>query len=598
MVAYDRQQEPHVPRVTFFRYAEALVMFQEVNPDVKEALDYERMRAAFQESAGVELAVGEDPFGAHNQFTLGKAVTILRSGQPERLLRRIALAPWQKDLENVDGPNDDPDGLDEANKVVPRDCQGLNDAAKKGLSVGNWRLVAATPHWRVMTFQYGEGGGPGGRPIKGEPRYFRASGDPENVKQAVKRCIGDAVSDDVRGSSDIRVAILDSWPMDNEVIGIGDRPTKPLNKIRSFMANHPGAQANGHLQAAARGYLVNPANFRDYVSAHPTKNLPVRHHNWKTHELEPFYDVSDHGLFIAGMIKDIAPDTELAVYRVLNDYGTTDLHTLVRAVEDAIMDAREAGKRLVINMSLGFAPPLRVIKELLADPFAKQEAAAWHDLLHRKGHSDDQDGANPLLDAQALEADGLVELDPVNSNAKHLKGPLALVDFLFRLDGVPNVFVVASAGNDSHRPAKRLGPRLPAFVEGVLGVSAAGASFSNRDDIEPARDDAVAAYGGDAATPTGGNSNDTMHGPSGPAIAEKLPPPTTTSVTALPLPGTPNNSNGWAQWAGTSFAAPIATGLAACIWAERPAFSPVDFMKAIVGPLPPGARREIELMQM
>jgi hypothetical protein len=31
----------------------------------------------------------------------------------------------------------------------------------------------------------------------------------------------------------------------------------------------------------------------------------------------------------------------------------------------------------------------------------------------------------------------------------------------------------------------------------------------------------------------------------------------------------PNNQDGWIEWAGTSFSAPIASGLAAIIWCEQ-----------------------------
>ena len=50
------------------------------------------------------------------------------------------------------------------------------------------------------------------------------------------------------------------------------------------------------------------------------------------------------------------------------------------------------------------------------------------------------------------------------------------------------------------------------------------------------------------------------------------------------------NETGWALWAGTSFAAPVITGLAADLWAEHPELSPdavIEWLRhhaALLGP--------------
>jgi subtilisin family serine protease len=138
-----------------------------------------------------------------------------------------------------------------------------------------------------------------------------------------------------------------------------------------------------------------------------------------------------------------------------------------------------------------------------------------------------------------------------------LRGAIQALDILFNGDDqLSNVLIVAAAGNDS-QTGYRADPRIPAIVEGVLGVSAAvplqgqpgkwrSVAYSNADDLL-APDDGISAFGGDVDHAKGGAKD----GP----IALYL---------SNDLPG--GNTEGLAQWCGTSFATPIASGYAACIW--------------------------------
>jgi subtilisin family serine protease len=129
------------------------------------------------------------------------------------------------------------------------------------------------------------------------------------------------------------------------------------------------------------------------------------------------------------------------------------------------------------------------------------------------------------------------------------------------------------------------GPRLPAAIEGVLGVSAvrdglgAHASYSNADDLRDP-DDGIGAFGGDRGdgVPPPAGEEHLRPGIVGLFVSDEVPP----NEPNTPNDKNPANTHGWAEWDGTSFAAPVVTGLAACMWAVRPQLSPTQVIDHIV----------------
>ena len=127
------------------------------------------------------------------------------------------------------------------------------------------------------------------------------------------------------------------------------------------------------------------------------------------------------------------------------------------------------------------------------------------------------------------------------------------------------VLIVAAAGNDG-KPGSHYGARNPAAYESVLGVGAlvpdAGApsgyamAFYSNDSDDPLSA-GIATLGGDADPMTYDTRPDS--GVLGVYTGE------------FPQAGALPNPNGWAWWAGTSFAAPVITGaLPAIIGNNRP----------------------------
>src|SRR5260370_30059936 len=69
----------------------------------------------------------------------------------------------------------------------------------------------------------------------------------------------------------------------------------------------------------------------------------------------------DHGLFVTGIVRDLAPAANIECIRVLNDFGVGDTQTLIAALS-GIQDRRAKGgdlynKPVMVKLSLVVTPP-------------------------------------------------------------------------------------------------------------------------------------------------------------------------------------------------------------------------------------------------
>lgn len=372
--------------------------------------------------------------------------------------------------------------------------------------------------------------------------------------------VGTASRTMVTSGGGVNVAVLDTWPVGR-------------SRLNSDPAFGRIAEARARVQAAGgdtsrldqvlAGELV--VGVRDLVGS--TAGTIACCHVRPDGTIEEPYDVSDHGLFVADIIKDIAPEAVITVYRVLDDHGIGDLATVARAMEHALAGAERDGAPLIANLSLGFAPELLRLPALMNEPTAAyRQGEDW--LRQNAGVHRGANGRDPATTRAELTKAGLLTTEGGRKGV--FGGPLGLLEHLFSPTRLPdNVLVVAAAGNDSHRPRGIADPRLPASIEGVLGVSAATragafAAYSNADDLF-SPDDGIGAFGGDVDPATG----DTREGLIGLYVSEKFP-------------SGEDNKLGWAEWAGTSFAAPVVTGIAACTW---PAMGVVTTGQALMSAL-------------
>jgi polyhydroxyalkanoate synthesis regulator phasin len=254
------------------------------------------------------------------------------------------------------------------------------------------------------------------------------------------------------------------------------------------------------------------------------------------------FHMPDHGLFVTGIIRDLACEADIEYVRVLNDFGVCSVAVLVKALED--IQARMLptdpktgtegdlkNKPVVINLSL------------VVTPSEEDLLQAWFgvDPSHKMGEN-----AQTKYDAKLLRSHLHKVIQSLAANG---------------------AVIVGSAGNDSNTPDMpgRIGPRYPAAFQEVIAVGAVdengkAARYSDYPQLPPDHN-GIATYGGSVPTleDIGTDTNiDAMHG----VFSDKLYPALV--ATNPPKPDhDPHNPTGWAYWSGTSFATPIISAVAA-----------------------------------
>ncbi len=346
----------------------------------------------------------------------------------------------------------------------------------------------------------------------------------------------------------VTVFVLDAFPTAEQI---------------TAAANNPGCD-NPLLQGMAKGMVsISPTSTAPETRATP----PAIILNRFTDSNEPQgvttgkdlygnlvgFSLIDHGLTVAGIIRDLAPEANIECIRVLNDHGVGEVMTLINALK--YIKHRMASDLLntpvVINLSMVIGPP-------------------------------EGDRARLQLDDDAI-----------------LKQTLAQVASIIQSLTEDGAIVVASAGNDSdprdsmHPVGTRLGPRYHAAFAydpsldsqttaaiipvGAINGQGEVASYSNYPGP-----DGIAAYGGEIPTPYPPNADPntiTQIDPTVPldvvrgvyssatypafSMTDKYP---TSSGQPSGYPEYPApDASGWTCWAGTSFATPVISALAACL---------------------------------
>lgn len=388
-------------------------------------------------------------------------------------------------------------------------------------------VVAASPNWLATPAGEPTGGsGPGARPVPVDPLP-----NPLPYRFALEAL--PQLSGEQAHEQPVEVTILDTAPSCGALQRAYHRWAYDHPLLRGLF----GQLAYGLTAPLSITYAQElDISLPNRAALHP------RGHN---------YPMADHGLFVAGIIWSIAPHARLQLIQVLNDYGVGHLEGITAALRDLADDRARRRKQsipippLIINMSLTIVTPL-------------PKSRGWNGDVLREGHpKDGLEGWDSMQDR-----DGEDQCSRWEAARELLSKALESVCISLHHE---EVLIVAAAGNDG-KPGSHYGARNPAAYESVLGVGAlvpdAGApsgyamAFYSNDSDDPLSA-GIATLGGDADPMTYDTRPDS--GVLGVYTGE------------FPQAGALPNPNGWAWWAGTSFAAPVITGaLAAIIGNNRP----------------------------
>ncbi len=415
------------------------------------------------------------------------------------------------------------------NRHAPRwQTPGMDDVAFRVRSVGpNW-LGVSGPH---------SCGGPGSVPTPVRAGEGRLHAEVDSAAYEAMRASH-------KSDAEIVVAVLDTRPSDADL----DRAARAnLNPRLTEVAAHALKEAALPMSEA---YFVGLPEIDPNYNADPdaaTRDFRI--------------PISDHGLFVAGLIADFVPVPNIHLYRVLNQYGTGDLYSLVTTLCSLpdIYLKDQPRRRLVVNLSL-----------FIDVPAGDRRLSRWLPNSHRA----------PRQLMNRWEAACRV-LGPLDASLRDV------IDWLTR--SYPDqILIVAAAGNDFRGgPGSRPLTRPPAAYEGVLGVAAVNTAakpslYSNKADVGGPRN-GVAIYGGDAHIDLGNPTGELQ-------VDESAPPkPPIDAVVGIysaeryPDLAHTRNTTGLAYWSGTSFATPFVAGIAAQTWAANPGLAAHQVLTTVVG---------------
>ena len=386
-------------------------------------------------------------------------------------------------------------------------------------------LEVVSPNWLSSPgSEWGGTGGPGGRPTP-----FKGPRPPDKTQyefQLPPKIEAICPEKDKRGEGVI-VAILDTAPCLHDLAAAYEKwqkvdpagnPPKPYGLIETLL------KPNGPL-------TVHPASYEELLRM---RSVHLEDHNYK---------MTDHGLFVAGIIHSIARAAEIHLYEVLNPDGVGDLTSIASGLLKVFESF--SGEPLVVNCSLVLNIPLgEYSQEDLDSPNPDRLIRKVKTVLPLRGHR------HKDLDRKLLEY--------ILGDPKWLERIGALMEWICDLLFWRGSRVIAAAGNDWSREEDEGRPqaRYPAAFNSALGIGAlpkgqvttpAGkretSSYSNLSDAP-----------GDVGVTTLGGEPGEEQGVLGIYLG-KFPSPHARR----------RNTKHWAWWAGTSFATPIVTGAIAAI---------------------------------
>ncbi len=439
-----------------------------------------------------------EPYGTHGRWNESPTMPpILRRSFIFGLHRQQPLIAVFFHVRQIGTPNPDPMPL-----ALSYLQAHLEEMTQAGLNV-----VSAMPNWLVTAAPqlYSEGGP--AVPPRPAPQLDLAAADNLPVGWHVS-FVDTGLPFDPNDAEDVMVAVLDTSQHPDRLMSSAMRPEFKRNRLVQRLTADLRSE-NGSLEIEYDRYPI----IGDVRTGRDFYNQPG------------YYNMPDHGVFVTGLIRDIAPGAHIRLIRILNDYGGSDLYNIFAALTDLEQElVSGAIRRLVINLSLNIMPDVRRL------PYV------WFD--HRQWPSTQLAGAMRVL--------------------THLEEGLHL---LFESLYAHDVLIVSAAGNDSFlvnkQGQKPRPPHAPARYETLLSVASvnsryAPSVFANAARMLPSNA-GVATFGGDS---------------DGLLDANGLPEAVRGVYIAPTFPGGEQNVTGWADWSGSSFATAIISGLGAHLIAQ------------------------------
>lgn len=411
-------------------------------------------------------------------------------------------------------------------------------------------LEAVALNWLASpTSEWGGGGGPGGLPA---PYRMDSANVPfEFDIPSATSLLSDRGSNKGKG---VTVAILDTAPCLHDLAEAYERhykvgPQSGANDIKEHeilrRLLEPDDQLNRRLH-------IHPASLDDLLRM---RDVYLKDHN---------YRMTDHGLFVAGIINTIAPKAEIHLFEVLNPYGVGDLLSIAKGLWKVLN--RFSGKPLVVNCSLVLNIPR------LNQPIPDLDQNLVNLIVGNVGNN--------------LNSEYLTSMS-AEGKAWLARQGMAIEWICNKLLSEKSC-VIAAAGNDWNQDENQDRPdaRFPAAFSSAVGVGALNtvlrsngsrqyepSSYSNKSD-EPEYI-GIATLGGEPGENNGILGVYIGKFPSMKLWLQRFSPVLRPFVALLyairwgSFSG-PDNKNDWAWWAGTSFATPIVSGIIASVLSDQP----------------------------
>ncbi len=424
----------------------------------------------------------------------------------------------------------DIEGGDEDQIRFFRMINGLEAQLRNGPPREGVTLDAVSPSWLVRSVSEGSGtGGPGGWPMA-----YRGAPELAPYQIRYRRIRNRLIDDAILWIRALLAETLGfSWPKIRTLEDIVTNTNKGEGVHVIILDTIPTSDTNRAYQRYKDKHplinsLLTPNGRLKQYPLDPTIKTEIDGLTAVAHD----YDMSDHGLFVAGVIHTIAPLAKLHLIEVLNCNGIGNSDSMTFGLNKALQimkDTNNASQSFVVNCSFTVDLPLEA-RHLLTRVFAGTAA----DFFTRWDKELEDEILKKILDPVWL--------------ASQKTWLQQLCDTIYYYESR----VIAAAGNDrlsTEEDAPQA--RMPAALSSVQGVGAlprlaarlqngqrSTASYSNLADT-PSRI-GIVTLGGEAGE---------WQGVLGLYLGQ--------------FPGGEANNTNWAWWPGTSFATPILSGITA-----------------------------------